>query len=133
MIAIIGYLRRKSTLYTPPLNLFPRRALSLRQTAFVLLLARYASFEYRESAQCYSLCEKLSVTEHVDDVINLCAWSMYAISVLRSHGKCAPLLQQVFQSVVISKITYAAPAWWRPSFVELIDLVCGSMRRLPRN
>ena len=25
---------------------------------------------------------------------------------------CAPLLQQVFQSVVISKLTYAAPAWW---------------------
>ena len=24
---------------------------------------------------------------------------------------CAPLLQQVFQSVVISKLTYAAPAW----------------------
>ena len=37
---------------------------------------------------------------------------MYAISVLRSHGMCAPLLQQVFQSVVISKLTYAAPAWW---------------------
>ena len=25
---------------------------------------------------------------------------------------CAPLLQQVLQSVVISKLTYAAPAWW---------------------
>ena len=37
---------------------------------------------------------------------------MYAISVLRSHGMCAPLLQQVIQSVVISKLTYAAPAWW---------------------
>jgi len=37
---------------------------------------------------------------------------MYAISVLRSHGMCVPLLQQVFQSVVISKLTYAAPAWW---------------------
>jgi len=56
--------------------------------------------------------EKLSVTEHVDDVINSCARSMYAISVLRSHGLCVPLLQQVFQSVVISKLTYAAPAWW---------------------
>jgi len=54
---------------------------------------------------------KLSVTEHVDDVINSCARSMYAISVLRSHGMCVPLLQQVFQSVVISKLTYAAPAW----------------------
>jgi len=57
--------------------------------------------------------EKLSVTEHVDDVINSCATrSMYAISVLRSHRMCVPLLQQVFQSVVISKLTYDAPAWW---------------------
>jgi len=48
----------------------------------------------------------------VDDVINSCARSMYAISVLRSHGMCVPLLQQVFKSVVISKLTYAAPAWW---------------------
>ena len=30
--------------------------------------------------------EKLSVTEHVDDVINSYARSMYAIGVLRSHG-----------------------------------------------
>jgi len=37
---------------------------------------------------------------------------MYTISVLRSHGMCALLLQQVFQSVVISKLTYAAPASW---------------------
>jgi len=58
-----------------------------------------------------TVTEKLSVAEHVDDVI---ARSMYAISVLRSHGMCASLLQQVFQfqSVVISKLTYAAPAWW---------------------
>ena len=50
--------------------------------------------------------------EHVDDVIKACARSMYAISVLRSRGMCASLLQQVFQSVVISELTYAAPAWW---------------------
>ena len=59
-----------------------------------------------------TVTEKLSFTEHVNDVINSCARSMYAISVLRSHGMCAPLLQQVFQSVVISKRTYAALAWW---------------------
>ena len=60
-----------------------------------------------------TVTEKLSVAEHVDDVIKARARSMYAISVLRSHGMCASLLlQQVFQSVVISKLTYAAPAWW---------------------
>jgi len=59
-----------------------------------------------------TITEKLSVTEHVDDVIMAQMVHMYAISVLRSHVMCAPLLQQVFQSVVISKLTYAAPAWW---------------------
>ena len=54
-----------------------------------------------------TVTEKLSVSDHV---INSCAQSMYALSVLRSHGMCVPVLQQVFQSVVIPKLTYAAPA-----------------------
>jgi len=56
--------------------------------------------------------EKLSVTEHVGDVINSGARSMYAISVLRSHGMCVPLLQQVFQSVVYLKAHLRCSAWW---------------------
>lgn len=56
--------------------------------------------------------DTLSVTAHVDDVTSSCARSTYAISVLRSHGMVVTALQQVFQSVVISRLTYAAPAWW---------------------
>ena len=37
--------------------------------------------------------------------------SMYAISVLRSHGMESSALQQVFRTVVVSKLTYAALAW----------------------
>ena len=40
------------------------------------------------------------------------ARSMYAISVLRSHGLEASSLQQVFRAVVFTKLTYAAAAWW---------------------
>ena len=92
-----------------------------------------------------TVTEKLSFTEHVDNVINSCARSMYAISVLRSHGMYAPLLHQVFQSVVISKLSptllqrggafrlLLSASASRLSFVELLDLVCGSLRRLPRN
>jgi len=58
-----------------------------------------------------TVTEKLSVTDHVDDAINSCVQSMYALSVLSSHGMCTSLLQQVFQSVVISKLIYAAPVW----------------------
>jgi len=56
--------------------------------------------------------DSLSVTAHVDDVISSCARSTYATSVLRSHGMTATALQQVFRSVVISRLTYATPAWW---------------------
>jgi len=52
----------------------------------------------------------LSVTAHVDDVVSSSARSMYAISVLRSHGMEVSALQQVFRAVVVSKLTYAAPA-----------------------
>jgi len=47
------------------------------------------------------------------------ARSMYAISVLRSHGMEASALQQVFRTVVVSKLTYAAPAWW--GFTTSVD------------
>ena len=59
-----------------------------------------------------TLTDRLSVTAHVDDVTSSCARSTYAISVLRSHGMAVTALQQVFQSVVISRLTYAVPAWW---------------------
>jgi len=59
-----------------------------------------------------TLTDGLSVTPDVDDVIAMSARSMYAISVLRSHGLEASALQQVFRAVVVTKLTYAAPAWW---------------------
>jgi len=65
--------------------------------------------------------DKLSVSEHVDNVISSSARSMYAISVLRSHGMSVSALQQVFRAVVISKLTYAAPAWWGFSVLPSTD------------
>jgi hypothetical protein len=55
--------------------------------------------------------DRLSVTAHVDDVTSASARSMYAISVLRSHGMNASALQRVFHAVVVSRLIYAAPAW----------------------
>ena len=47
----------------------------------------------------------------MEDVISSSARSMYATTVLRSHGMTELALQQVFRAVVISRLTYAAPAW----------------------
>ena len=81
-----------------------------------------------------TLTDRLSVTAHVDDVVGSSARSMYAINVLRSHGMQASALQQVFRAVVVSKLTYATPAWWGFTStdsvsmlfcVELLGLTCG--------
>ena len=50
--------------------------------------------------------DKLSVSVHMDDVISSSARSIYTISVLRSHGMSESALQQVFHTVVISKLTH---------------------------
>jgi hypothetical protein len=53
----------------------------------------------------------LSVSEHVNGVIQSCARNMYALRVLRSHGCPGNDLQHVFRSTVVAKLVYAASAW----------------------
>ena len=53
----------------------------------------------------------MSVGGHVTNILQSCARSMYALRVLRSHGLSNTDLQTVFRAVVVSKLTYASPAW----------------------
>jgi hypothetical protein len=53
----------------------------------------------------------LSTSEHVGDVINRCAQSLYAIRVLRTHSMNDQTLQAIYRSVVVAKLTYASSAW----------------------
>jgi len=59
-----------------------------------------------------TISSTLSLTEHVNNVICSCASSLYAIKVLRAHGLNDTALQEVYKSVVVGKLLYAAPAWW---------------------
>ena len=54
----------------------------------------------------------LAASEHVSDVINRCAQTMYALRVLRTHGMSVQSLHDIYKSVVISKILYTSSAWW---------------------
>ena len=76
------------------------------------------------------------IITHVDNVVGSSAQSMYAISVLRSHGMQASALQQVFRAVVVSKLTTSlrrGGALRPPSIdsvsmlfcVQLLGLSCG--------
>ena len=59
-----------------------------------------------------TISNKLSVSEHVNNIISSCARSLYAIKVLRAHGLRVTALQQVYKSVVVAKLLYASSAWW---------------------
>jgi hypothetical protein len=53
-----------------------------------------------------------SVQHHIDEVTTSCARSLFALRTLRAHGMKSTDLHTVFQSAIISRLTYAAPAWW---------------------
>jgi len=38
---------------------------------------------------------------------------MYAFKVLRSHGMNDESLTHIYRPVVLAKLLYASPAWWR--------------------
>ena len=51
----------------------------------------------------------LSASDHVCDVIRLCAQTLYVLWVL--HGMCHVALQAIFRSVAITRLLYASSAW----------------------
>ena len=53
-----------------------------------------------------------SMNDHVSALCQSAAQSLYAIKLLKSHGLDARCCQMVFKAIVISKLTYAAAAWW---------------------
>ena len=54
----------------------------------------------------------LAASEHVGDVINRCAQTMYALRVLRTQGMSVQSLHDIYRSVVVAKILYASSAWY---------------------
>jgi len=59
-----------------------------------------------------AITDKLSVSDHVQDVICKCAQSLHVIRVLRHHGMNDQALQAVYRSVVLAKLLHASSAWW---------------------
>ena len=52
-----------------------------------------------------------SVTEHVQHLTTKSSQTLYALRVLRAHGLNDATLQEVYRSVVVSRLLYAASAW----------------------
>jgi len=58
-----------------------------------------------------TITSHLSVSDHICQVISGSAQSLYTLRVLRHHGLTAAGLHAVFCTVVVSRLTYASPAW----------------------
>ena len=54
----------------------------------------------------------LTFSEQIQHTISYCAQTLYAMKILRAHGMIDTLLQQVYRSVILSKLQYTSCAWW---------------------
>ena len=59
-----------------------------------------------------TLGRDLSVIGHVDEIIEASSASLHALRVLRAHGLPPKALHLVAEATTISRLLYAAPAWW---------------------
>jgi len=66
-----------------------------------------------------TISSKLSVAEHVCNIIRSSAQTCHALRLLQAHGMANTSLQVVYRAVITAKLTYAASAWW--GFTTEID------------
>jgi hypothetical protein len=59
-----------------------------------------------------TISRRFSVTDHVDQLLAAGAQTLFALRTLRLHGLPDDALKIIFQSTVVTKLTYASPAWW---------------------
>ena len=58
-----------------------------------------------------TISDTLSITPHVDLIVADCRSRLFALSVLKRHGIDITQLDRLFNALVISRLTYAAPSW----------------------
>lgn len=56
--------------------------------------------------------DRLTFLSHVTETVKNCSQSLFALRTLRHHGLPDKALYLTFSSKLLSKLTYASPAWW---------------------
>ena len=56
--------------------------------------------------------DRLSFKPHIENLINRCAQTFYALQVLKSQGLNSIALWDVGQAILINRLLYASPVWW---------------------
>jgi len=57
------------------------------------------------------LNDRLSATDHVNNLLTSCSSLLYVMIVLRGHGISTESVHDVFRATILAKITYCLPAW----------------------
>ena len=70
----------------------------------------------------------LSVRDHVDYILKVCSQRLYLLNKLKHAGLDEQGLAIVFQTIVVSRVLYALPAW----FGQLTQLDIGRINGLFR-
>jgi len=55
--------------------------------------------------------DDLSMSAHVKNVLQAASQSMYALKIIKAHGLDDQSLSMLFNALVLSRLTYASPAW----------------------
>jgi len=75
----------------------------------------------------------LTVNEHVDRVLSNCAQSVFALRTLRAHGLNRECLHNVFNAVILAKLTYAVSAWICFTYAAERERIEAFIRRCKRS
>ena len=59
-----------------------------------------------------TISRHLRASLHIDRLLGTCTSSLHALRVLRAHGLPQEALYGVTRATIISRLLYAAPAWW---------------------
>ena len=59
-----------------------------------------------------TLANDFSFSDHITEVLVTCARSLYAIHILKFHGLSSDSIHMVTKATTLSRLIYAAPAWY---------------------
>ena len=80
-----------------------------------------------------TVSDVLTFDEHVNNIVAKAAQTGYALRILKAHGLRGQELHDVARSTIISRLTYASPAWYGFLSKNLINKVQGVVNRFKRN
>ena len=89
------------------------------------------NIERVKSFKLLGICLKqdLSFHEHVTKIITQCNQRLYLLTQLKKQGLCTNQCDVVLQAVVLSRIRYALPMYYRFLTVDLINRINAIFRR----